>query len=81
MSCPVISQPFASVVNTHPSVSALWVTPFAGPVLPEVKKMAVGLAGACCISSPIDLRCEATLRLSNFEGKNEGPGRWHLSQN
>ena len=28
------------------SDSCVWVTPFAGPVLPEVKKIAAGLAGS-----------------------------------
>jgi hypothetical protein len=30
----------------HLSVSRVWVTPFAGPVLPEVKKITAGASGS-----------------------------------
>ena len=31
-----------ALANIQPSEPTVWVTPFAGPVLPEVKKMAAG---------------------------------------
>ena len=38
----VSSKPADAVATIQPSVAMLWVTPFAGPVLPEVKKIAAG---------------------------------------
>ena len=35
----------AALANIQPSEPTLWVTPLAGPVLPEVKKMTAGASG------------------------------------
>ena len=35
-----------ALADIHPSVSSVCVTPFAGPVLPDVKKIAAGAAGS-----------------------------------
>ena len=37
-----------ALANIQPSEPTVWVTPFAGPVLPEVKKMAAGASGDIC---------------------------------
>ncbi len=42
MSASVSSKPSTALATIQPSESRLWVTPFAGPVLPDVKKMAAG---------------------------------------
>ena len=44
-SCGVNSNAKAALANIQPSDSRVWVTPFAGPVEPEVKKMATGSSG------------------------------------
>ena len=42
VSVSVSSKPSTALATIHPSESRLWVTPFAGPVLPDVKKIAAG---------------------------------------
>ena len=42
VSAAVSSNASAALAHIQPSVSRLWVTPFAGPVLPDVKKIAAG---------------------------------------
>ena len=37
-----ISRACAALANIQPKVPRVWVTPFAGPVEPEVKKVAAG---------------------------------------
>ena len=46
VSAAVSSNASAALAHIQPSVSRLWVTPFAGPVLPDVKKIAAGSDGA-----------------------------------
>jgi len=36
------SKAAAALAHIQPRVPSVWVTPFAGPVLPDVKKMAAG---------------------------------------
>ena len=42
MSASVSSKPSTALATIQPSESRLWVTPLAGPVLPDVKKIAAG---------------------------------------
>ena len=42
MSAGVGSNASAALAHIQPSVSRVWVTPFTGPVLPDVKKIAAG---------------------------------------
>ena len=42
VSASVSSKPSTALATIQPSESRLWVTPFAGPVLPDVKKIAAG---------------------------------------
>jgi len=45
MSCGDNSNAKAALANIQPSDARVWVTPLAGPVEPEVKKMATGASG------------------------------------
>jgi hypothetical protein len=45
-SAGVKAYPLATLANIQPSEAKLCVTPFAGPVEPEVKKMAAGASGS-----------------------------------
>ncbi len=46
MSSAAVWQPCAKLAIILPRLSKLWATPFAGPVLPEVKKITAGSVGA-----------------------------------
>ena len=45
------SNAAAALAHIQPTVSRLWVTPLAGPVLPEVKKITAGSAASASTGS------------------------------
>jgi hypothetical protein len=59
----VSSNADAALAIIHRSDSRVWVTPFAGPVLPEVKKITAGLEGDGGSSEPRGAASRSASRL------------------